>query len=68
MVPGYNWVTTKKPLSRPRRSRMRYEKPEIVDYGSIADHTFTRCGGIGPKLGDFRSCELDNFQECSCSD
>lgn len=47
---------------------MRYEKPEIVDYGSIADHTFTRCGGVGPKLGDFRSCELDNFQECSCSD
>jgi hypothetical protein len=47
---------------------MTYEKPEIVDYGSIADHTFTRCGGVGPKVGDFRTCELDKFGECSCSD
>jgi hypothetical protein len=51
-----------------RRSTMKYEKPEIADYGSIADHTFTRCGGVGPKVGDFRTCELDKFGECSCSD
>jgi hypothetical protein len=25
--------------------QMKYEKPEVVDYGSISDHTFTTPGG-----------------------
>jgi hypothetical protein len=30
---------------------MRYGTPQIVDYGSITDHTFARIGGCGPKCG-----------------
>jgi hypothetical protein len=25
--------------------RMKYEKPEVMDFGSISDHTFTTPGG-----------------------
>jgi hypothetical protein len=27
------------------RGRMKYEKPEVLDFGSIGDHTFTTPGG-----------------------
>jgi hypothetical protein len=44
------------------------ERPLIVDYGSIAEHTFTRCPpadpGAPPK--DFTVCPEDKFDECSC--
>jgi hypothetical protein len=44
---------------------MTYEAPQVIDYGSIADHTFTRCGGtdtskIGGTVG-FRD------KQCECS-
>ena len=43
---------------------MKYEKPTITDHGSIAKHTFTRCGGaFAPK--DFRNFPVDKFGECS---
>jgi hypothetical protein len=45
-----------------------YKAPSIVDYGSIGDHTFTRCPpaveGAPPK--DFTQCPEDKFEECSC--
>lgn len=46
---------------------MRYETPTIIDHGSIAEHTFTRCGGSGPPKKDFPESEhkLDKFNECS---
>jgi hypothetical protein len=44
-----------------------YEQPTIRDYGSIADHTFTRAGGSGPKVGDWQVCKTDKFGEYSCS-
>ena len=43
------------------------EAPGIVDYGSIAEHTFTRCGGYDPPK-DYPfppSYHLDKFNECS---
>lgn len=48
----------------------RFETPEIFDYGSIADHTFTRskegpCGQPDPPK-DWRPCKLDKFCEWSC--
>lgn len=44
---------------------MRYETPTIIDLGSIADHTFTRCGGThAPKDPDCRFAK-DNFGEAS---
>lgn len=44
---------------------VRYEKPVVIDYGSISEHTFTRCGGDEhPK--DWQTCALDKFDECSC--
>ena len=48
---------------------MRYERPEIIDHGSIAEHTFYRCesgnpdGWAPPK--DFRDFPHDKFGECS---
>ncbi|MEX0815863.1 MAG: hypothetical protein WD027_00320 [Gaiellales bacterium] len=51
-----------------------YEEPEILDFGSIADHTFLRCGGTGVNGGghtppkDFPyppAYHLDKFGECS---
>lgn len=52
---------------------MRFENPEIVDHGSIAEHTFTRCGnadptsfmGINPPPKDKDNFRLDKFGECS---
>jgi hypothetical protein len=49
---------------------VRYEKPKVTDFGSIAEHTFTRCDtaedrpGAPPK--DFVTCAHDNHGECSC--
>ena len=43
---------------------MKYEKPTITDHGSIAEYTYTRCGGEhAPK--DFRDFPTDKFGECS---
>jgi hypothetical protein len=43
---------------------MEYEAPAIVDYGSIADHTFQTPGGVkGCKV----DCHLDNFNEQSAN-
>lgn len=54
---------------------MDYERPDVIDHGSIADHTFTRAGGgtndpsqcqgraTPPK--DFRVAKLDCFGEYS---
>jgi hypothetical protein len=49
---------------------MTYEAPRVIDYGSIAEHTFTRCEGATgsdtpPK--DFMICDHDNHGECSCA-
>jgi hypothetical protein len=51
--------------------RMKYETPKVVDYGSIAEHTFSTCpGGTGtpPPGKDFIVCSHDNHGECSCDD
>jgi hypothetical protein len=42
--------------------KMEYEAPEVFDYGSIADHTFTTPGG---HKGCTVGCHLDNFNEQS---
>lgn len=55
---------------------MKYERPVVIDHGSIAEHTFTRAGGgesdgscqgraTPPK--DNRSGKLDCFDEYSIS-
>lgn len=41
---------------------MTYERPEVSDFGSIADHTFITPGGVkGCQVG----CHLDKFTEQS---
>jgi hypothetical protein len=49
---------------------MRYEKPTVVDFGSIAEHTFTRCadatGNSDAPPKDLNLCSHDKFGECSC--
>lgn len=41
---------------------MTYERPEVVDFGSIADHTFNT-----PGEGDKGTCGYDPmFAESSC--
>jgi hypothetical protein len=48
-----------------------YAAPEIIDYGSISDHTFTRslpaaaCGAKDPPK-DMQPCRLDKFCEWTC--
>ena len=42
---------------------MTYEKPEVFDYGSIVDHTFTT--PHGQVKGCQVNCHLDNFNEQS---
>jgi hypothetical protein len=39
----------------------------IDDFGPITEHTFTRAGGAGPKMGDWIACALDKFGEYSCT-
>lgn len=47
---------------RGKDKRMRYEKPVIVDYGSIGDHTFDN-----PGVGDKGTCGNDPmWNEPSC--
>jgi hypothetical protein len=41
---------------------MTYERPEVVDYGSIADHTFQTPGGV---KGCQVNCHTDSFNENS---
>lgn len=41
---------------------MTYEKPEVVDYGSIVDHTFQTPGGV---KGCQVNCHTDSFNENS---
>jgi hypothetical protein len=41
---------------------MRYEKPVVIDLGSIVDHTFMTPGGM---KGCTTTCHLDNFTEQS---
>jgi hypothetical protein len=41
---------------------MEYEAPKVVDYGSIADHTFATPGG---QKGCVTNCHIDNFGENS---
>jgi hypothetical protein len=43
---------------------MKYEAPKVVDYGSIADHTFTTPGG---EKGCQTNCHLDMFNEQSAN-
>jgi hypothetical protein len=42
---------------------MRYEKPEVTDFGSIADHTYDN-PGAGDK-SDFTDYETDKWGEFS---
>ena len=44
---------------------MAYEKPAIVDYGSIGGHTFA--AGSTPAK-DTQLCTPDKFNEQSCPD
>jgi hypothetical protein len=43
---------------------MVYERPEVVDYGSIADHTFDVPGG---DKGCTVNCHTDSFNELSAN-
>jgi hypothetical protein len=45
----------------------KYQSPVIDDFGPITEHTFTRAGGQGPKMGDWIACALDKFGEYSCT-
>lgn len=47
------------------RQKLRFETPTVTDHGSIADHTYTRCGGAGPMPKDWRTFPPDKFGECS---
>jgi hypothetical protein len=42
---------------------MTYEKPLVVDFGSIADHTFVM---TGTPRKDTRACTKDNHGDESC--
>ena len=48
---------------------MRYETPRVIDFGSIAEHTFTRCddstGGETAPPKDPNIFGHDKFGECS---
>ena len=48
---------------------MRFERPIVSDYGSIAAHTFTRCATGDPVEGappkDLEDYPLDSHGECS---
>jgi hypothetical protein len=47
--------------------KIPYSPPRIVDHGSITQHTFTRAGGDGPKVGDWQVCKTDKYGEYSCT-
>ena len=42
--------------------QLRYERPRVLDYGSIADHTLATPGG---HKGCQVNCHLDKFLENS---
>lgn len=46
-----------------------YEKPRIIDHGSIVEHTFSRCNpavtGSPPKDSIDVPHHIDNHLECS---
>jgi hypothetical protein len=44
---------------------MTYEIPQVIDHGSIADHTFQRCGGQNTSKVGGTSGLRD--KECECS-
>jgi hypothetical protein len=47
---------------------MRFEDPAIVDHGSIAAHTFYRCGSGDSTASmpkDWQEAPHDKFGECS---
>jgi hypothetical protein len=53
---------------------MAYERPSVVDFGSITDHTFSRCnptgaipnrGGNTPPKGPAENFHWDVHMECS---
>jgi hypothetical protein len=48
---------------------LQYEKPSVIDFGSIADHTFSRCNPnvTGTPIKDFIDVphHIDNHLECS---
>ena len=56
---------------------MNYQRPTVIDHGTIADHTFTnsgsdgyndpeRCQGVARPAKDYNECKLDCFDEWSC--
>ena len=46
---------------------MKYVAPVVVDYGSIADHTFIHTNKQGHTVHkDHIVCETDKFGEFSC--
>jgi hypothetical protein len=49
---------------------LTYEPPQIVDFGSIADHTFVKAtsGPCGQQLPpkDMQPCRMDKFCEWTC--
>jgi hypothetical protein len=47
---------------RPVEVPMVYERPQIIDYGSITDHTFKTPGG---HKGCHVNCHTDSFNELS---
>lgn len=44
---------------------MQYEHPTVIDHGTIAEHTFSRCGGDTSPPKDWQDFPLDKFGECS---
>lgn len=47
---------------------MRFERPQVSDFGSIAAHTFYRCESGNPDAEfpkDHRDFPTDKFGECS---
>jgi len=52
---------------------MRYQRPEVVDFGSIANHTFIVCNPgapdpIPPKGPESVTTHIDKHLECSEND
>ena len=46
---------------------MKYAAPVVVDFGSIADHTFIHTNKQGHQVHkDHIVCETDKFGEYSC--
>ena len=54
---------------RRRRKLPESQQPSLIELGSIADHTFSRCNplvsGVPPKDSIDVPHHIDNHQECS---